>query len=280
MVTRLDYDKREVDICLSVMVELLTVLGEFRDHIVLIGGWVPYFLIEENREEHTGSIDIDLALDFRAISDDTYCTILQLLKERGYEQGDQPFIFKRDVRTIDGLTQTIEINFLSGEYGGTGKSHRTQEVQDIRARKARGCDLVFEYNFPVKIRNEMPDGSLNEVEVKVAGIVPFLVMKGMALWERYKEKHAYDIYFSILHYSGGIDELVKLFEPLKSNKLVCEGLGKIKAKFNDINAVGPVWIINFEGIDDSEEIERVKRDAYERVNTFLNALGIEEFKKE
>ena len=73
--------------------------------------------------------------------------------------------------------------------------------------------------------------------------------------------------------------MVKIFQPSKSNKLVREGLGKIKAKFKDIDAPGPVWLINFEDIDDKEEKERVKRDAYERVNAFLDTLGIEEFKE-
>ena len=50
-----------------------------------------------------------------------------------------------------------------------------------------------------------------------------------------------------------------------------EGLGKIKAKFKDIDAPGPVWLINFEDIDDEEEKERVY--------AFLDTLGIEEFKK-
>jgi len=60
---------------------------------------------------------------------------------------------------------------------------------------------------------------------------------------------------------------------------VREGLGKIKTKFKDIDALGPVWLINFEDIDDEEEKERVKRDAYERVNAFLDTLGTEEFKE-
>ena len=173
----------------------------------------------------------------------------------------------------------MEVDLLAGEYGGTGKSHRTQSVQDVRARKARGCDLVFEHYRPLKVSANMPDGARNEVTIKIADIIPFLVMKGMSIWERYKEKDAYDIYFTLLNYPGGIDELVKNFEPFKSNKLVCEGLGKIRAKFKNINAPGPVWLINFEDFDDEEEKERLRRDAYERVNAFLDALGIEEFKK-
>jgi hypothetical protein len=173
----------------------------------------------------------------------------------------------------------VEVDLLSGEYGGTGRSHRTQPVQDVRARKARGCDLVFEHFRPFKVSANMPDGARNEVNIKIAGIIPFLVMKGMALWERYKEKDAYDIYFTLLHYPGGIEELAKIFGPIKSNKLVCEGLGKIRAKFISTEAPGPVWLINFEDVDDEEERERLKRDAYERVNAFLDALGIEEFKE-
>lgn len=108
MVIRYDYGKKEVNACLSVLVELMTILGEFRDDMVLVGGWIPYFLTEKNRRE---------------------------------------------------------------------------------------------------------------------------------------------------------------------------GLGKIKAKFKNINAPGPIWLINFEDINDEEEKERVKRDAYKRINVFLDTLRIEEFKE-
>ena len=279
MVTKADYPKDEVEACLSVMVELMTVLGEFRDSIALVGGWVPYFLIEGKKEEHTGSLDIDMAFDLEKISDDTYQTILQLLEARGYEQGDQPFIFKRIVPVKGRDPVTVEINLLAREYGGTGKSRRTQRVQDVRARKARGCDLVFEHTFSARLRWDMPDGARNEVLMKVANALPFLVMKGVALWDRYKEKDAYDIYFSILHYPGGIRQLAKVFEPFKANRLVLEGLGKIKARFNDVNAPGPVWVANFLDIDDEEEKERIKRDVFERVNAFLEALDIKPFQE-
>jgi len=252
-------------------------LGEFKDSIVLVGGWVPYFLIEERKQEHTGSLDIDAALDFKSISSETYSTILELLKERGYEETEQPYVFNRTVKTESGAKVTVKINLLAGEYGGTSKSHRTQKVQDVKARKARGCDLAFDQNFSVTLSSRMPDGAKNEVTIRIAEIVPFLVMKGMALWDRYKEKDAYDIYFAILYYPGGIPKLVSVFKPFKSNKLIREGLGKIRAKFKDVESPGPVWVTHFEEIDDEEEKERVKRDVFERVNAFLDALDIKPF---
>jgi hypothetical protein len=73
--------------------------------------------------------------------------------------------------------------------------------------------------------------------------------------------------------------LVHAFKPFKSNKLVREGLSKIRAKFKDLDSPGPVWVTNFEEIDDEEEKERVRRDAFERVNAFLDALDIKPFSK-
>lgn len=93
---------------------------------------VPYFLLEDKRKDHTGSLDIDLALDFKKISAESYRTILQLMQERGYRQGEQPFIFYRTVESRSGTTVTVEVDFLAGEYGGTTKTHRTQRVQDVK----------------------------------------------------------------------------------------------------------------------------------------------------
>ena len=41
MVTKSDYGQREVKAARSVLVELIHLLGEFRDAIVLVGGSVP-----------------------------------------------------------------------------------------------------------------------------------------------------------------------------------------------------------------------------------------------
>jgi hypothetical protein len=277
LVTKSNYSKKEVGTCLSVIVEVMTILGSYRDKIVLIGGWVPYFILDKQGKDHIGSIDIDLALDFKKISDASYRSILELLRNKGYTQGSQPFIFYRNIKTANGTSFSIEIDLLSGEYGGTNKSHRTQKVQNINVRKARGCDLAFKHNISVLLKSIMPDGSENEVTIKVASIVPFLVMKGMALWQRMKEKDAYDIYFTILHFPGGIDSIVEIFKPVTNNNLVKEGLGKILAKFNGVNSIGPTWLVKFLDIEEQDERERVKRDSFERVVFLMEKLGIKEY---
>jgi len=197
MVKQSDYKEPEVQICFSVLLELMTILGGFRENIVIVGGSVPPLLIPETKPKYPGTLDIDIALDFKSISDDSYKTILKTLKEKGYYQkeGDQPFKFYRDVNEM-----TVEIDLLAGEYGGTGKSRRHQIVQEA-------------------------------------------------------------------------------IKPLLGNNLVKEGLGKIKAKFEEINFIGPNYVADFLEISNAEERDIVKRETFELVNTLMEKFGIEPFKE-
>jgi hypothetical protein len=279
MVKQSDYSRPEVDACFSVLMEVITILGKFRDNIVLVGGNVPPLLIPSAKEKHPGTLDIDLALDNRHISDDSYQTIVQALKSRGYYQkdGEQPFIFHRDFTTESRRRITVQIDFLSGEYGGTGKHHRHQRVQDALARKTRGCDLVFENSIIVKLSGTLPNGAVSEVAVNIPSAGAFLVTKGMALWDRLKEKDAFDIYFCCRYYSGGLKALAETIMSMIDNKLVKEGLGKIRAKFMEINSIGPVAVADFNEIEEPEERARIQREAFELVNDLMRRLRVEPF---
>ncbi len=279
MVKQSNYKETEVQACFSVLLEVMTILGEFRENIVIVGGNVPLILIPSAKEKHPGTIDIDLALDFHYIKDDTYQTMLEALIARGYYQkeGDQPFRFYRDIEDKSRGKITVEINLLAGEYGGTGTARRHQTVQNARARKARGCDLVFESAAKIILTGSLPDGATNELVVKVAAIGPFLAMKGMAIWERMKEKDAYDIYYCCKNYPGGVGALVTAIKPLLKDKLAKEGLGKIKAKFGTVNEIGPSWVADFLEVSDSEERARIQREAFEFTNALMDELGIKPF---
>ncbi len=275
MVSKSDYGDKEVHACKAVLLELVHLMGEIRDEMVIIGGWTPSFLLPQSEEPHIGSLDIDVALNFSKIPDDTYQTILEAFLKRGYTQDkDQPFRFFRKVAVKGSEPVDVEVDLMAGEYGGTGKGRRTQKVQDVRARKARGCDLAFDSSITVTLEGELPDGGKDKVSFKVSGIVPFLVMKGMALYERMKEKDAYDIYYCIDHYPGGVKELADEFRTLIKNKLVKEGLGKVRGKFASVEHIGPKWVADFLEIEEKEDREIIMRRAYEKVSELLDTLKI------
>ncbi len=275
MVSKSQYGEREVNACKAVLLELVHLLGVIKDEMVIIGGWTPTFLLPQSHDPHVGSLDIDVALDFSKIPDDTYQTILKAFLRRGYTQDkEQPFRFFRKV-TIEGAEPvTVEVNLMAGEYGGTGRGRRTQKVQDVRARKARGCDLAFDSAITITLEGELPEGGKDKASFKVAGIVPFLVMKGMAMYDRMKEKDAYDIYYCIEHYPGGVEGLASEFRPHTTNKLIIEGLEKIKSKFASIEHVGPKWVADFIEVADKEDRDIIMRRVYEKVSGLLDILMI------
>ncbi|MDI6802751.1 MAG: hypothetical protein QME58_02745 [Bacteroidota bacterium] len=272
------YHSRETEAAHRVLIELMQILGEYREKMILIGGWVPYIHFGN---KHIGSLDVDIALDKDTISENVYSTIRKILDHHNYKPDDsQPFIFYREVKMDEGEPIKVEIDFLTAEYGGTAKSHRTQTIQDIKARKARGSDLAFEHPVRLTVTGKMPNGAENTVELRVSGILPFLVMKGMALYDRLKEKDAYDIYFCLTNFQAGLISLADEFRPLTNNKLVIEGLSKIRSKFISIGSLGPIAVADFLGIETGEERTRIIRRSFEMVNEFLDDLKIQPYSKE
>jgi len=271
MVSRSQYGEREVNACKAVLLELVHLLGEIKDEMVIIGGWTPTFILPRSDDPHVGSLDIDVALDFSKIPDDTYQTILKAFLKRGYTQDkEQPFRFFRKVKIEGAEPINVEVDLMAGEYGGAGKGHRTQKIQDVRARKARGCDLAFDAAVTVTIEGNLPDGGKDTASFKVAGIVPFLVMKGMAMYERMKEKDAYDIFYCVEHFPGGVEGLAAEFKSFIKNKLVIEGLGKIKSKFASVEHIGPKWVADFLEVTEREDRDIIVRRAYENSVYFFH----------
>ena len=264
-VTKVDYPKLAVKAAESVLLELVHILGEYLDSIVVIGGMVPRYLTKETEEPYVGTTDVDLALNHRRFDEPGYQTLHQLLTNHRYQvDRDQPFIYRRPV-VMDGKNVIVQVDLLSGEYGGTGRDHRTQTVQDVRPRKARGADLAFDEPVRVKITGELPGGKRDTVTIPVAGIVPFIVMKAMAMRDRLKRKDPYDVYYCLRYFPGGIEKIVGHVKLLKGNRLVQEALEILKEQFNSPEHVGPSHIAEFLDLSDPDETDRIKRDAYERV---------------
>ena len=82
---------------------------------------------------------------------------------------------------IGGVSYDIDVDLLSGKYGGDGGAV-SKHVDGIKALPATGGNFAFE--FPpenVKIDYTRPDGALDIGHVRVISIVPYIVMKAAAL---------------------------------------------------------------------------------------------------
>ncbi len=264
----------QVEAAKSVLLELVRIPGEYRYNVVVVGGCVPQLLLPQHPRRHAGSIDVDLALNHKRLHETGPASLQMPLLRRGcVADVRQPFIFHWTVQG-GGDPIRLEVDFLAGEYEGTSARHRTQPVQEGRARKARGCDLPFDMFVETEVAGRLPDGGEDRARVRVASILAFLVMKGMALHVRLKEKDAWDIYFSLANYPGGGDALVCEILPHPGHGLVEEGLKKIAEKFAMPAHVGPRCVADFEAAAGAEERALIMRDAFERVERLLHALGM------
>lgn len=271
--TNSEYDHVLVEAAHRVLLEIAHLLHDYYDGIVVVGGSVPSLILDQSKQAHIGTIDIDIALDQKTIQEIGYRSIMRLLLQRGYVIGDQPFIFYRTIQ-VSGQEVKVEVDFLAGEYGGTGKKHRTQVVQDMHPRKARACDLAFQDPILITIEGELPDGGKDRAMIKVASIVPFLMMKAQALNGRLKEKDAYDIYYCLTNFQGGLDALAEAFHQFSDHPLVREGLGILAEKFSSPDAAGPVFVTNFLVEIDPDIRGLIQRDVFERMQYLLDKIGI------
>lgn len=270
------FENNEANLSQSILLELMTILGRYRESIYLVGGWVPYFLLKhfqknDNTFQHAGSIDIDLAIDFAEVSQNQYTGIVELIEKRGYKSKkdklgkDIPFSFER---TVSGLT--VEVDFLAGEYGGTTKSHRHQKVQDdFLARKTRGADLLPEHHIVFQIDGYLPDSSRHHSDLRMADIVSILAMKGITISDRYKEKDAYDIYALIANYKDGATSCFEEIKPFCKKDLVAEGLKSICEKFATEGSVGPVWAAKFMEPDNANAAQLKQTGIFRQILPFV-----------
>jgi len=239
-----DYDGRSVEAARRVLLELSRVLGEYEQEITVVGGWVPPLLIPN--AGHVGSTDVDLALDHDALQEPRYETLRALLERSSY---------------------------YAAEYGLAGKGRQSQPVQDVRARKARGSDLVFDRQLivDVPVEGRLPNGAKLRAHVRVAGPVPFLVMKANAVTGRDKPKEAYDIWFLLSLHPAGLKGLAEAVNEHAEHGLVHEALGHLADAFASLQHIGPRSVADFLELEPgTEEYDRVRQDAYQRVQYILN----------
>lgn len=265
-----DYSKGQKEAAHRILVELVSIFKEYEEDIRIVGGWVPDLMFPG--EGHIGSVDVDVLINHLTLHDEGYQNMARVLQGSGYrEHPDKYFSFVKTVE-VEGISYDVDVDILAGMYGGTQPKRRSQHVQGIKALKATGGNCAFDFP-PQKIYVEAkrPDGAFDVVNVSVVAVVPYLIMKAAAMG-RGKAKDAYDIYFLLKHYRGGVRELAKEFQPAENRKLIQEMKEKLAGKFASADHAGPKDVADFLELSDDEEITMVKRDVYEQIQALLNLI--------
>ena len=263
----------------SALVEVIRTLRPYREAIVLIGGWVPYLLLESHKTpgdsfRHVGSIDIDLIVDPNRVGDDEYQTIVELIRETGWEQvSGKQFTFERSIRAKDGVDRDITVDFLTTSEQREGRVHRHRGLQsDLKARTMLGAELGLQHNYWYRMKGELPNGAVTEVDFKMLDVVGCLGTKGIALGDRYKHKDAYDIVSVLDHYGDGVNEVASAFKPFLEETQIQESLKRLRNMFSNEKSEGPLLYADFLEPADKGEREVFAQRGFMLVSEFLAKL--------
>ena len=274
-----DYDDRSTAAVKSVLVEMGQILGSFQGKFAVVGGAVPWLLLDNVEMPHVGTIDIDLGLDAEALQGGEYVDLVEALRTKGYDQSAvKKFQLVRTTKDIDGNPIQVNIDFLMPREAEIEKN-KPPILDDFAVQRADGAELALRFNQLVAVRAAMPEGGVNTVEIVVCSIPALLAMKGFALQKRYKQKDAYDIYYCVRNYPGGIKVLAKDCRPILELPSAAEGYGYIAAKFDTPEGFGATCVKNF--VADSDALgertpDQWQQDAFGQVDAWLRALGLRE----
>ena len=254
-----DYDDRTTAAVKSVLIEIGQILGSFRGKFAVIGGAVPWLLLDNEEMPHVGSLDVDLSLDAEALGDGEYATLVEALNGHGYEQREElrRFQLVRQVPAKDGGPPIdIIVDFLMPRDAEIVKN-TPPLVADFAVQRADGADLALRFYQLVAIDGPMPDGGTNRVEIAVCSIPALLAMKGHALHGRLKQKDAYDIYYCIRNYPDGIDALAEACRPMLERERRT-GLSLYRGEVRDGRGFGPTCVRHF--VEDTEILGVARRN--------------------
>ncbi len=274
-----EYDDRTTTAVRSVLIEIGQILGSFKGKFAIIGGAVPWLLLSSDEMPHVGTLDVDLGLDAEALGDGEYATLIGALQGHGYAQreGLRRFQLVRRVPARDGGEAIdVLVDFLMPRNAQIVRNHPPL-INDFAVQRADGADLAMRFQQTVAMAGPMPEAGTNRVEIAVCSIPALLAMKGHALVGRYKQKDAYDIYYCVRNYPGGIEALALHCRPLLEHASGERGFRHIATKFDTFEGHGPTCVRRF--VEDTQALgnrtpEQWQQDAFGQIDALLRAMSL------
>lgn len=267
----IEFHDRVVRATYQVLLEVFKLLEKFHDSLIVVGGWVPIMIIPNVADKHIGTIDVDLAINDRALVESGSETMEEILLSNGYRHGAEPGRFMKKVN-VDGQSINVPVDFFTCEPIHMPRNEFL-DITGINAISAPGCELSFEIYENVHIEGALPNGKQYSTEIKTAGVVALIVMKAHAMNMRSKRKDAYDIWFCLANYPGGVDAVARAFMPHLKNNTVKTALSFLSEHFGSTNARGPMNVVVEEGTTDTDYREFLQQDAFQRVQALIGKLA-------
>ena len=239
------YDEVTTARCERALVTLLGDIGPWSERIYLAGGLAPRYIVgslPEGARPHVGTTDVDLVIGL-ALGDESpeaYRTLENNLKKAGFK-AESSFRWIKDVQGVN-----VIVEFLcETDQVEPGRIYKPKEEgtgSGLGAFNVRGAQLVTRDYLVRTIEAERLDGGgLSRVDVRVANILSYTVLKILAFQDRHENKDAYDLIYCLLNFGDGPHDAgrVAAESAILDEEQVSESLRLLAERFESVEHDGP-----------------------------------------
>jgi hypothetical protein len=261
---------------------LLRHLGGWAERLVLIGGLTPRFLVPEppdGIDPHVGTTDVDLVLTMaiageQDVPDEPLADRLRALGfEPEAEPGDLGGPAFRWVQRVNGFR--VKVEFMCPANDRPGGQIEPDPVPNtgaaLGALRLPGAELVTrDYEVRRLTGRALEDGDV-EVNLRVCGLLPFLVLKAFALDERDKDKDAYDLVWVLSAFGDGPGDAARiaLGSPVAGESVVKKAIARLREHFSTRESRGSELYAQMFPGQPVVERRALQRHAHKTVSEFL-----------
>ena len=272
-----DYSQRVTERCERVLVTVLGNIGPWAERVCLAGGLAPRYLISElppDVSPHVGSTDVDLIISVAVATDDVgaYRTLHNNLRQSGFTQGPADFQWRRKLDE-----STVLVEFLC-ETDAVAAGRTFKPKQDYGSKMAAlnvtGAGLARRDYVEVALEAErLDDGGRSRVIVRVANLLPLVVLKITAFQDRHANKDAYDLVFTLRNWPGGPEAAGRAAarSPVAAEEITAGALALLGERFADIDQDGPAAYAAFTAATGADP-DQMRQEAVAVARQFLRGV--------
>jgi predicted nucleotidyltransferase len=274
-----DYSRQATERCERVLVTVLGNIGPWAERVYLAGGLAPRYLIAELPADvppHVGSTDVDLIIGVAVATDDAgaYRTLHNNLRQGGFTQGPADFQWRRKLDE-----STVLVEFLC-ETDAVAAGRIFKPKQDYGSKMAAlnvaGAELARRDYVEVALEAErLDDAGRSQVTVRVANLLPLVVLKITAFQDRHANKDAYDLIFTLRNWPGGPDAAGRAAaeSPVAAEEITSGALALLGERFADADQDGPAAYAAFTAAG-GEDPDQMRQEAVAVARQFLRGLAV------
>jgi hypothetical protein len=279
------YSPEALAACEKALRTILTKVGPWGSKLILIGGMAPRYLVGNlpaEINEHIGTTDLDIVVGVTLLTEEeeAYRTLQQNLRDAQFAPTRNPDTGQEETfrweRQVGGVRVQLEF-FCPVGTGNPGQLLRNPGKgvgSRISAVRTRGAELAAMDYVKVTLAGELLDhaGIHDGIAVRIANLLPFLVLKAFAVDERDKAKDSYDIVWILNAYKHGpraaVDDIAN--SPAIAHPEVPVAINHLRNHFRTPAHRGPSQYAIFELTnEDEDQRARLRRFAHGTLAEFL-----------